>query len=192
MEKREKFAQELSEILVKHRIISEAEGRSMQRAFKNADRDNFDEFLLEEGLVEEAPLLTALSEYYQVPAVDVTGYFFDTELLRNFPKDFLLRNCIVPLEMEDDVLIVVASNPDNPDLLSGMGAYTSEDIQFRVGLARDISDAVKEYYDKSLTDLMDEQDYQDEQLIEEERFHSLINEEDEDATAIQKDIDNED
>lgn len=192
MEKREKFAQELSEILVKHRVVSEAEGRSLQRTFKNADRDNFDEFLLEEGLVEEAPLLTALSEYYQVPAVDVTGYFFDTELLRNFPKDFLLRNCIVPLEMEDDVLIVVASNPDNPDLLSGMGAYTSEDIQFRVGLARDISDAVKEYYDKSLTDLMDEQDYQDEQLIEEERFHSLINEEDEDATAIQKDIDNED
>lgn len=94
--------------------------------------------------------------------------------------------------MEDDVLVVVASNPDNPDLVSGLGAYTSEDIQFRVGLARDIADAVKEFYDKSLTDLMDEQDYQDEQLIEEERFHSLINEEEEDATAIQKDIDNED
>lgn len=192
MEKREKFAQELSEILVKHGVVTEAEGRSIQRTFKNADRDNFDEFLLEEGLVEEVPLLTALSDYYQVPAVDVTGYFFDTELLRNFPKDFLLRNGIVPLEMEDDVLVVVASNPDNPDLVSGLGAYTSEDIQFRVGLARDIADAVKEFYDKSLTDLMDEQDYQDEQLIEEERFHSLINEEEEDATAIQKDIDNED
>lgn len=191
MEKKEKFAVELCAILVKHGVINEAEGRSMQRAFKNADRDNFDQFLLEESLVEEAPLLIALSEYYQVPAVDVTGYFFDTELLRNFPKDFLLRNGIVPLEMEDDVLIVVASNPDNPDLVSGLGAYTSEDIQFRVGLARDISDAVKEFYEKSLTDLMDEQDYQDEQLIEEERFHSLISEEDEDATAIQKDIDNE-
>jgi hypothetical protein len=191
MEKKEKFAVELCAILVKQGIMNEAEGRSMQRAFKNADRDNFDEFLLEEGLVEEAPLLIALSEYYQVPAVDVTGYFFDTELLRNFPKDFLLRNGIVPLEMEDDVLIVVASNPDNTDLISGLGAYTSEDIQFRVGLARDISDAVKEFYDKSLTDLMDEQDYQDEQLIEEERFHSLISEEDEDVVVIQKDIDNE-
>lgn len=192
MEKREKFAQELTDVLVKHGSISEVEGRSMQRAFKNVDRDNFDEFLLEEGLVEEEQLLSALSEYYQVPAVDVTGYFFDTELLRNFPKDFLLRNGIIPLEMEDDVLIIVASNPDNPDLVSGLGAYTSEDIQFRVGLARDISDAVKEFYDKSLTDLMDEQDYQDEQLIEEERYHSLINEEDEDATAIQKDIDHKD
>lgn len=75
MEKREKFAQELSEILVKHGVVTEAEGRSIQRTFKNADRDNFDEFLLEEGLVEEVPLLTALSDYYQVPAVDVTGYF---------------------------------------------------------------------------------------------------------------------
>lgn len=191
MEKREKFAQELSDIFVKHGIVSEAEGRAMQRAFKNADRDNFDEFLLDEGLVEEASLLKALSEYYQVPAVDVTGYFFDTQLLRNFPKDYLLRNVIVPLEMENDELIIVANNPDNPDLISGLGAYTSEDIQFRVGLARDITDAVKEYYDKSLTDLMDDQDYQDEKLIEEEHYHSLINDEEEDATVIQKDIDNE-
>lgn len=191
MEKREKFAQELAEILVKQGSISDAEGRSMQRTFKNSDRDNFEEFLLDEGLVEEASLLKALGEYYQVPYEDVTGYYFDNELVRNFPKDFLLRNVIVPLEMEDDELICVASNPSNPDLVSGMGAYTSEDIQFRVGLARDITDAIKEYYDKSLTDVMDDQDYQDEQLVEKERYHSLISQEDEDAIAIQQDIDNE-
>ena len=60
-----------------------------------------------------------------------------------------------------------------------------------MGLARDITDAVKEYYDKSLTDLIDDHDYHDEQLIEEERYHALINDEEEDATVIQKDIDNE-
>ena len=157
---------------------------------KVPDKEYFDDFLLEEGLIEEEPLLRALAEYYQVPSVDVTGYFFDTDLLRNFPKDFLLRNRIVPLEMEDDILIVVANDPDNPDLLSSIGAYTSEDIQFRVGLARDITDAVTEFYEKSPTDLLDDQDLADEQLEEEERYHSLLHYEDEDVEpTIKQEID---
>lgn len=190
MEKRESFAQALCEILVKHHVINEAEGRALQRSFKSTDKEYFDDFLLEEGLIEEEPLLRALSEYYQVPSVDVTGYFFDTELLRNFPKDFLLRNRIVPLEMEDDVLTVVANDPDNADLLSSIGAYTSEDIQFRVGLARDITDAVSEFYDKSPTDLLDDQDLDEEELEEKERYHSLLIDEDEDVVpTIKQEID---
>jgi hypothetical protein len=190
MEKRETFAQELCDIFVKHNVIDEAEGRALQRSFKNSEKENFDDFLLEEGLIEEAPLLRALAEYYQVPSVDVTGYFFDRQLLRNFPKDFLLRNRIIPLEMEDDELTVVASQPDNPDLLSTMGAYTSEDIQFRVGLGRDISDAIREFYDKSPAEVLDDQDLVDEQLEEEERYHSLLRDEDEDVEpTIKQEID---
>jgi len=190
MEKRETFAQELCEILVRHHVIDEAEGRALQRSFKNSEKENFDDFLLEEGLVEEAVLLRALGEYYQVPPVDVTGYFFDTQLLRNFPKDFLLRNRIIPIEMEDDIMVMVASDPDNADLLPAIGAYTSEDIQFRVGLGRDIADAVKEFYDKSPTDLLDDQDLVDEQVGEEERYHSLLHYEDEDVEpTIKQEID---
>lgn len=190
MEKRETFAQQLSEILIKQKVVDEAEGRALQRSFKNSEKENFDDFLLEEGLIEEATLLRALGQYYQVAPVDVTGYFFDTQLLRNFPKDFLVRNRIVPLEMDDDYLVVVASDPDNPDLLSGMGAYTSEDIQFRVGLGRDIIDAIREFYDKSPTDLLDDQDLVDEQLQKEEEYHSLLHYEDEDVEpTIKQEID---
>jgi type IV pilus assembly protein PilB len=190
MEKRETFAQQLSDILVKQKVLDEAESRAIQRSFKNSEKENFDDFLLEEGLIEEATLLRALGQYYQVPPVDVTGYFFDTQLLRNFPKDFLVRNRIVPLEMDDDYLVVVASDPDNPDLLPAMGAYTSEDIQFRVGLARDIIDAIREFYDKSPTDLLDDQDLLEEQLEEEEGYHSLLHYEDEDVEpTIKEEID---
>ncbi len=108
MEKRETFAQQLCDILVKQNVIDEAEGRALQRSFKSSEKENFDDFLLEEGLIEEDQLLRALGQYYQVPPVDVTGYFFDTQLLRNFPKDFLLRNRIIPIEMDDDIMVVVA------------------------------------------------------------------------------------
>ena len=193
MEKRESFANTLCDILVKHQAFNPAEARALQRSFKNSEKENFDDFLLEEGLVEEAVLLRALSEYYQVPAVDVTGYFFDTEFLRNFPKDFLLRNRIIPLEMEDDILIIVANEPDDADLLSKIGAYTSEDVQFRVGLARDICDAVKEFYEKSPTDLLSDDDLLDEQLVQEERLHKLMDYEQEEVEPLIKiEVDTED
>jgi hypothetical protein len=190
VEKKELFAQELSQILCKNRVISESEAKALFRSFKNSDKETFDDFLLEEGLIEEEDLLKALGEYYKVPSVDVTGYFFDTALLQNFPKDFLLRNRVIPLEMDEDILIVAASEPDDMDLLSGFGAYTSEDIQFRVGLARDICDAVKEFYDKSPTDLLDDQDALEEDLYEHERYKDILHEsEDEKGLTIKEEID---
>ena len=45
--------------------------------------------------------------------------------------------------------------------------YTSDDIQFYVGIAREIEDAVKEYYDKSLTDDFDLVEH--EESLDEER-----------------------
>jgi len=66
MEKKEDFTQELAEILVKHKIIERIEADSIKEMFKDSTKETFDEFLLEEGLVEEAELLRALSQYYKV------------------------------------------------------------------------------------------------------------------------------
>ena len=57
-----------------------------------------------------------------------------------------------------------------------------------MGLGRDISDSVKEFYDKSLTDLIDDHDTDliDEQVGEAERYHELLNDEDEDIGATAK------
>lgn len=56
--------------------------------------------------------------------------------------------------MEDDenTLVLVASDPHNNDLLLEIGKYVSYDVQFKVGLYQDIIDAIKEFYDPSLTE----------------------------------------
>lgn len=189
MEKKEAFAYQLCNILLRHRVVTESEARALQRSFKGSDKENFDDFLLEEGLIEENQLLRALGDYYKVPSVDVTGYFFDTLLLQNFPKDFLLRNRIIPLEIDEDILIIAASEPDDLDLLAVLGAYTSDDIQFRVGLGRDICDAVKEFYDKSPTDLLDDQGELHENIYEHERYKEVIEEDEEGSGGSSSNID---
>lgn len=179
MEKRHTFAQELCIILVKQKAIKEEESKAMQKAFKDADHDNFTEFLLDRGLVDEEALFKALAIYYKVPAFDVVGYFFDHALLQQFSKDFLLRNGVIPLEVEDDsIMIMVSHEPDNPDLLPGIGNFVSYDIQFRVGFMRDIADAVKEFYDRSPTDMNTDEDLrQEREEAREERSQELEEEE---------------
>ncbi len=152
MEKKETFEQAIVRILAKQGKISSEEAQALQKAFDGYSKGLFDDFLLEKDLVDEVDLLRALAEYYQVPAFEVIGYFFDTFLLKKFPKGFLLRNAIIPLEVDENIMLIVASEPDNPDLLASIGEYVSFDIRFRVGIRRDICDAVKEFYDKSDTE----------------------------------------
>lgn len=146
------FVDDITAILIRNKIIDQKEQTAIHDAFKKRSPERFDYFLLDEGLVEAEDLLAALSEYYQVPSFDVVDYLFERRLLHLFPKDFLLRHAIIPAELEDEVLIVVAANPRNQNLLEEIGAFVSYDIRYNVGLHRDICDAVKEFYDRSLTE----------------------------------------
>lgn len=162
------FTQKIAEILVKNKAVSSKEAADLQAAFSESDHNIFTDFLYEEGLVDKEQILIALGQYYQVPYFDTDGYFFDHLLLRDFPKDFLLRNNIIPLEIDQNVLVFVAADPSNPDLLSEIGKYAPYDIQFYVSVALDIQEAIKEFYDKSLTDPDDMLDRNDEVLEESE------------------------
>ena len=177
MKKKETFTQGLTKILVKNRVFSSDEALSMQEMFKDSIKETFDDFLLEEGLIEESSLLKALSEHYKLPSFDVVGYFFDHHLITKFPKGFLLRNGIIPLEVDQNMLIVVSSNPGESGLESSIRDYVSYDVNLMVGLKRDICDAVKEFYDLSPSEVQEDVDLREERRLEndvEEEIESLI------------------
>ncbi|MGI9570974.1 MAG: hypothetical protein ACR2PH_14850 [Desulfobulbia bacterium] len=151
------FVEEISAIFVEHNIFTSEEIKTIQEEFDDSPKELFADFLLEQGLINQDDLLEMLSKYYSAPLFDVTGHFFDTFLLHKFPKDFLLRNAVIPLELDENILIVVASNPD-VGLASKMREHVSYDIRFLVGLHRDICDGVKEYYSESLTEVVEDED----------------------------------
>lgn len=175
MRKGEKFVTELCSILEKNGVFTSQETRDAKKLFGQESEDEFDDFLLQEGLVSKQDLLKALSKYYQVPSFDVIGHFFDHELVRRFPRDFLMRNEIIPLEeINDNMIYFVAANPADDNLLPLLGKYISSDIQFFVGIAEDIQEAVDEFYDASIQvtdnfDFMDEEEVDEERSLEEEK-----------------------
>jgi hypothetical protein len=169
------------EVLVQLTFITPEDAIELLKRYDESDVDQFDEFLLSEGIIEQEELLEALSQYYQVPSFDVVGYFFETHLLRMFAKDMLLRNEIIPMQVDENMMIVVAANPNNSELLFEIGENVSYDIRFYVGIARHICDAVKEYYDKADTeDVEEDEDLRKEHLLVSE-FHKM---EDEDNLIV--------
>ena len=164
MDKHASFAKDLTHILLKNKVISDKEAYSLQKLFKESSKENFDDFILEEGLVSKEDLLQALSQLYKVPALDVDGYFFQTFLLHKFPKDVLHRHAFIPMDVDDDIMTVVASEPDDPRLLPLIGEYVSYDLVFRVGIRLDITDAITEFYDKAITEVPQDIDLRVERL----------------------------
>lgn len=177
MKKPETFVEELASILHKQGAVSAGEATAMKKAFYDRSQDSFDNFLITEGLVTRPMLLNALSEYYNVPAFDVEGYFFEHYLLREFPEEFLVRNEIIPLERDEITLIMIANNPNDEDLLPEIGKIVSYDIQFMVGIGQDIIDAVEEFYDKAVTEVPEDEDLHKEREQTEEVEHLIYPEE---------------
>jgi hypothetical protein len=178
MERKERFEQDFFELLVALNFIAAEDAIKLLAAYKESEVDQLDEFLLSEGIIEREQLLEALSQYYQVPSFDVIGYFFETHLLHMFPKDILLRNEMIPLEVDENMMIVVAADPADQDLLFKIGENVSYDIRFYVGVALDILDAVEEYYDKADTEDPEDEDIREEGLLRTE-FHQIEHAEDE-------------
>lgn len=184
MDKHASFAKDLTQILVKNKIILDQEAHKLQRLFKESSKENFDDFLLEEGLVNKEDLLKALSQLYKVPAVDVEGYFFQTFLLHKFPKDILHRYAFIPMDVDDDIMSIVASEPDDPRLLPLIGGFVSYDPAFRVGIRLDITDAITEFYDKAITEVPQDIDLRVERLEDRGSREELTQKESDDEYPI--------
>jgi type IV pilus assembly protein PilB len=178
------FVEKLADIFIEQKIATEKEASAMRRGFKESGKEQFDDFLLEEGLITVEDLLKSLSIYYDVPSFDASDAFFQTHLLHMFPKDFLLRNGVIPLEVEQNMLFVVASDPNKDGLESDLRGFVSYDIEFYVGIDRDICDAVKEFYDKAVTQVSGDEDLRTEHELDKEE--KLLEDEGDDAVDDQK------
>ncbi len=152
MARGESFTTDLINLLVRNNVVKAQEAKGLKEEFDKSDQVQFDDFLLGEGIVPKDDLLTALADYYQVPFLDPRGYFFDHDLLIKFPQDFLVRNGIIPMELDENILVFLANDPHKEGLEQAIREFVSYDIEFWVGLRQPIIDSIREYYQEAITE----------------------------------------
>jgi len=163
-------------LLVKSGALKNRDAQELQELFERSTAIYFEDFLLEEDIVSKEDMLQTLSEYYQMPAVDVIGVFFDHHLVRMFPKDVMLRDGFIPFERDGDILLVIAARPRHPALSQVIGDYVSYDVAYMVGIYNDITDQVQEFYDQSI-ETAEIQMFEDttDKHEEQERLDDIVN-----------------
>ncbi len=150
MLKKEMFVSRLADALVKLQIFSAQEAESLVKEFQGRAKGRIDDFLLDEGIVDRETLLKALQAVYGIAPFDVRGHFFNHQLLLFFPKDFLINQGFIPLDVDDEIMTIVMSNPEDEETLDTLSRYVSYNVNVFVGIRRDVSDAVEEYYDEDV------------------------------------------
>lgn len=150
MQNTNSFVSRFAQALVKNNIMKDVEAESFVKEFKGRAKGNVVSFLLEEGLVEREDILKSLALIYSVPAFDVNGHFFNHELLLLFPKDFLIKHSLIPLDIDEDILTIVISNPEDEKAIEEIGNYVNYNITVNVGIQDHILEAIKEYYDEDV------------------------------------------
>ncbi len=115
----------VQEILLERGILDEAKCKAACDAVAKTGK-SFQQAVLDLNLVAKGPLLKALSEEWQVKAVDLGQMDVDVETAKIIPEAVARRHTAIPFAKEENVLFVAMSDPRD--------FFVAEDIQLRTGL----------------------------------------------------------
>jgi hypothetical protein len=154
----------ITKVLVQLNYLSTEDARALHEAFDKSEVERFEEFLLDEDVVNKEDLLKCLQIYYQLPAIDVVGILFEHNLVIKFPTEVMLNAGFIPYQRDGDIVQIISARPQDADLQEIISNYVSYESVFMVGIYRDICDAVKEFHDEALTTIEEDEDEEEDDL----------------------------
>src|SRR3989338_2927935 len=120
-----KIPKNLVDELVRLSIISTENIATLSELAQNEDKD-FGQVLIEKALISDADLLTIKSTLYRLPTVDLDGYEFNREVLKEFSEDVVNFYKVAPFGKEGNILKVAIINPEAIDALEAL-KFIAED-----------------------------------------------------------------
>ena len=113
--------------LIEHNLIAPAVLERALRATRTAG-ERFDRVLTKLGLVPDADLAGALSQYLSIPLVAAADVLAEPILLEVIGPEFVRRNHVMPLAATDDMLVVGIVDPFNDEPLRALAYLTTRRI----------------------------------------------------------------
>jgi type IV pilus assembly protein PilB len=149
----------LGELLLRDQIISpEQLQRAQEESRKSGDR--LGNALIKTGAIPEEDLTQFLSKQYGVPAVNLSEFDIDAEVIALVPKDVAIRHRVVPVNRAGSSLIVAIADPSNILAIDDLKFVTGYNIEAVVASDVAISEAIERYYNRrqelDLSKVMDE------------------------------------
>ena len=139
------FKERLTELLVTQGILSK---ERLQEAFEIQKKKavSLREVLLKEGFVDEAKLISVLSESLYIPTLNLSNYRIDASLAEVVPERMSRQYHLVPISCIGDNLTVAMADPLNIFALDDLRLFTGHKIEPVIALEKDILLAINNVY----------------------------------------------
>ncbi len=106
------YGSKLGEILINKGLITFDQLLQCFEEQKNSSK-SVGEILIDKGFMKEADLMEGLSKQYNMPYVKLSNYDINPDAVSKIPLDALKKYCVFPINVEDSMLVVATSNPED-------------------------------------------------------------------------------
>jgi type IV pilus assembly protein PilB len=115
----------VQEILAEQKLLDDEQAKAINADAAKTGK-SFQQSAIDLGLIKKGTLLKALSQEWQVKAVDLQQMEIDKEIAKIVPEAVARRHVAIPFAKEENVLFVAMGDPRD--------FFVSEDLNLRTGL----------------------------------------------------------
>jgi type IV pilus assembly protein PilB len=135
----------LGELLVRENLISLQQLQKAQEEQRKTG-GRIGSLLVKQGAIAEADLTNFLSKQYGVPAISLTDFDVDDEVIKLVPKAIAEKHQVVPVNRAGSSLIIAMSDPSNIFAIDEIKFQTGYNVEPVVASEPAIREAIERYY----------------------------------------------
>lgn len=143
----------LGELLVRENLISLQQLQHAQEK-QRQEGGKLGYHLTKLGYIEESELTQFLSKQYGVPAINLSEFEIDPEVIQLIPRDVAEKHQLIPVNRAGASLIVAMSDPSNIFAIDDVKFLTGYNIEVVVAAEAAIQTAIEKYYAAAGDDAM--------------------------------------
>lgn len=166
----------LGELLLRDQLISpEQLQKAQEESRKSGER--LGNTLVRVGAIQEEDLTQFLSRQYGVPAINLSEFDVEPDVLALVPRDVAVRHRVIPVNRAGSSLIVAMSDPSNILAIDDLKFVTGYNIEVVVASEVAITEAIQKYFETkaqlNLEEVMSELQDVEVATAEDENFNTL-------------------
>lgn len=138
-------AEKLGRRLVKADVITEQQLADAMEVHKAAGQP-IGKVLIDLGYATQGQILALLAQQMRIPYVDFTERKVNPNAITTTPEELARRYTVIPIDFEDDMLLVAMADPRNVLAIDDLRIVTGCEIKVGIATKEDILHAVDQYY----------------------------------------------
>jgi type IV pilus assembly protein PilB len=147
--KKDLASERLGQILLEQRLVTEEQLKNAMKA-REDNGGHLGDILIYNGIVTEEDIAIALAKQHDIPLItskaDQIAPAIGQDLQKIVPKQFALRNTVIPLLKEGNILTCAISDPLNVALMDELRKITGCQIRPVIATKSDIARAIENFY----------------------------------------------